>query len=786
MNKKPLLMLVVGLFSTSAFADNLELNPVVVSATRSAINSFDAPAAVDVVDQSAIQDAQWGMLLSESLKRVSGVSALSRNQYAQDPVISIRGFGARSTFGVSGIRLYVDKIPFTMPDGIGQPGNIDFSMVDSVEVLKGPFSSMYGNGSGGVVSMKTIAPPKETEVGGSFAVGSYGTTKESARLAGTINGIGYVFNESVFNTGGYRDNSAAHKKQSTAEVTFDLQNDAHVTILADYMKMRAQDPLGLAGIGSDLVSFNGQKSTGYTGNIGRTGYYTAPNNHTPAFDFSGYINNIPNVLVNPKVAPVAAFGANTRVYRENTQVGINLDYDLNTNNSLNLVLYGGHRNNNQFLSTTTAPYFYGEGSTPRPRGCNINTSPTVGQYCGKDSTISRDFVGLDFNWANNGTVFEHEYKVISGIAYAYMSDARKDVGTGNGVINVDTVAPRDSSVSDMNLNRLETDNSFNLDEYVQGQLALNKQLDLHAGVRNVHSMSIFNPTLPYKGNLTNASYFPKAQSISYSSMQFDNTTPSIGLVWKVQETTNIYADYGKGFQTPNSIQMAYSNGTNGLGPNTALSPSTSDNFELGIKSFINPTTRVNAAIFRIVTGNEIEIASGGAYTVYRNITSDTKRNGFEASVSSQLPNNIDLYGAYTYMDAKFGGDLASTDSALNPIATITKGNKIPGIARNQFYGEASWSYPAWGFRTAVETIVNSRIYANDTNNAYANGYALANLRATFEQKLGQWRLSEFARVENIFDRDYIGAVRINDSNGMYYEAAAGRNYMAGVNATYQF
>jgi iron complex outermembrane receptor protein len=559
-----------------------------------------------------------------------------------------------------------------------------------------------------------------------------------------------------------------------------LQNDAHVTILADYMKMQAQDPLGLAGTGSNLVAFDASKSTGYTQNITGlatpTSLYTPPGGSINPTRFLPYVNNIPSVSANPKAAPVAAFAANTRVYRENTQIGVSLDYELNANNALNLVFYGGHRNNSQFLSTTTTPYFSGEG-TPRPKGCDV--TGTDSQYCGKNSTISRDFVGLDFSWANSGTLFDHQYKVVSGLTYAYMSDARKDVGTGNGVIQSDVTAGRE-----MNLNRLETDNSFNLDEYVQGQLTLNNQLDLHAGIRNVHSMMIFNPTLPNKGGNTS---YPKAQWIKYSSTQFDNTTPSIGLVWKVQETTNIYADYGKGFQTPNSIQMAYAygSGTNtaGLGPNTGLSGSTSDNFELGIKSFINPTTRLNAAIFRVVTANEIEIASGGAYTVYRNITSDTTRNGFEASISSQLVNNFDLYGAYTYMDATFGGNMPNSDL---PSAAITSGNKIPGIAKNQFYGEASWSYPAWGFRTALESLVNSRIYANDTNKAYANGYAIANLRATFEQKVGNWRLSEFARIENIFDRDYIGAVRINDSNGMYYEAGAGWNYMAGVSATYQF
>ena len=737
MNNKLILTLVAGVFAANANAESINLNPLVVSATRSEINSFDAPAAVDVVEQSSIQDAQLGMVLSESLKRVAGVSALSRNQYAQDPVISLRGFGARSTFGVTGIRLYVDGIPLTMPDGIGQPGNIDFEMVKSMEVLKGPFSTMYGNGAGGVISIKTIAPPKDPEISTSFLVGSYGTRKESVQFSGAMNGIGYIFNESNFNTDGYRDHSQAHKKQSTAEITFDLQNDTHVTILANYFKMQAQDPLGLAGQGSDSakIAFDSTKSTGYLA------------------------ANIPNVWLSSKNVPLSAIVTNTRVYRENTQIGINLDHEINENNSVKLIAYAGHRNNNQFLSTTTAPF---PNPTPRgvikPGGCNN------GEYCGKDSTISRDFIGSDLSWTNSGLIIGKNYKLVSGIAYAYMTDERRDIGTSNGVITLTGLAKP---------NRQEVDNTINLDEYFQGQLALNDQLDLHAGIRNVFTTSIFNPT--WHGDQS-----AKAALIKYSSGQFSNTTPSVGILWKVHPSTNFYADYGKGFQTPNSIQMAYKDSLGG-GPNNTLAGSTSDNFELGLKSFINESTRLNAAVFRTVSANEIEIDIGGGYSVYKNIPVDTVRNGLEVSLNAELPNNFGIYGAYTYMDAKFAGNFNSTSLGL-----VNSGNKIPGIFKNQLYGELSWKYSDLGFTTALETIVNSRVYANDTNTAYASGYNITNLRASFKQSIGDWQLSEFARIENIFDRNYISALRINDSSGQFYEAGSGRNYMAGISVAYHF
>ena len=121
----PLCLAISSAFGHSAFADEekvLSLSPVVITATRQAQNSFDLPVAIDVVEEKDLKDGQLQMQLSESLIRVPGITAQNRNQQAQDPQISSRGFGSRSSFGVRGIRIYMDGIPLTMPDGQGQPG----------------------------------------------------------------------------------------------------------------------------------------------------------------------------------------------------------------------------------------------------------------------------------------------------------------------------------------------------------------------------------------------------------------------------------------------------------------------------------------------------------------------------------------------------------------------------------------------------------------------------------------------------------------------------------------
>ena len=160
------------------------IEPIVVTATRVEARAFDLPVAIDSVGATEIQLDQLQINLSESLARVPGLSIQNRWNYAQDLQLSIRGFGARANFGVRGIRLYQDYIPATMPDGQGQTGSFSLASAQRIEVLRGPFSSLYGNAAGGVISVFTEDGPAVPIAGAQLIGGSYGTWNTIAKAAG--------------------------------------------------------------------------------------------------------------------------------------------------------------------------------------------------------------------------------------------------------------------------------------------------------------------------------------------------------------------------------------------------------------------------------------------------------------------------------------------------------------------------------------------------------------------------------------------------------------------------
>ncbi|MGE5161583.1 MAG: TonB-dependent receptor family protein [Betaproteobacteria bacterium] len=221
------------------------LETTVVTATRSERAALDVPASVDVIERSEVRDAQWRVNLSESLARVPGVVALNRQNYAQDLQISIRGFGARSTFGVRGVRLYLDGIPASQPDGQGQVSNFPLDAVDRIEVLRGPFSALYGNSSGGVISMTTRVGPSEPTAEVTAAAGGYGTWRSGLSLAGGDNAASASFDASRFSTEGYREHSQATRDvvnlRAAARTAFgQLRVSVNGLDMPD-----AMDPLGL-------------------------------------------------------------------------------------------------------------------------------------------------------------------------------------------------------------------------------------------------------------------------------------------------------------------------------------------------------------------------------------------------------------------------------------------------------------------------------------------------------------------------------------------------------------
>src|SRR5256886_16938546 len=125
---------------------------VTVTATRVERQSFDLPVSIDPVTARTIGEDRAQVNLSEALNAVPGVVVQNRQNYAQDLQISSRGFGARSTFGVRGLRLIADGIPASMPDGQGQAATFALGSAQRIEGLRGPFSSLYRNAAGGGIS----------------------------------------------------------------------------------------------------------------------------------------------------------------------------------------------------------------------------------------------------------------------------------------------------------------------------------------------------------------------------------------------------------------------------------------------------------------------------------------------------------------------------------------------------------------------------------------------------------------------------------------------------------
>ncbi len=220
------------------------LPAVVVSGSVAERRLDEAPYAASVIDADTLRSAGPMVNLSEALNRVPGLTANNRQNYAQDLQLSSRGFGARATFGVRGLRLYTDGIPATMPDGQGQVTHFDLASAARVEVLRGPFSALYGNSSGGVIALSS-APVRERFAALDLDAGSAGL-RQARLTAGTPFGRGWEARAGVshMEIDGLRPHSAARRMLANGRLAWTGSND-QVLLLLNSIDQRAQDPLGL-------------------------------------------------------------------------------------------------------------------------------------------------------------------------------------------------------------------------------------------------------------------------------------------------------------------------------------------------------------------------------------------------------------------------------------------------------------------------------------------------------------------------------------------------------------
>ncbi len=372
-----------ALFPASACAQTSPPAPavlpgVVVTATRSGEDSLLVPTAIDVIDAAEIQRAQPRINLSESLQRIPGVVARDRQNYAQDLQISIRGFGARSTFGVRGVRLYTDGIPATMPDGQGQVSHFALDLAQRIEVLRGPFSALYGNSSGGVIALYSADAPANPALGFELDAGSHGTSRTSAswRTRWGVDDQGsLVAGLSHLETQGYRRHSRARRSNGQVMLKGELGGDTRFTLLANTLDLQADDPQGLTA-----VELAGDR----------------------------------------RAASPGALNFDTRKTVSQQQVGARVEHALSAQSTLVLASYLGKRRTQQMLSVPVA------AQTGRP----LNGGGAI--------DLDRDYQGLDARWRWSGSIGNQPASLTVGIEYEVSDEQRQGfenfVGSARGVV----------------------------------------------------------------------------------------------------------------------------------------------------------------------------------------------------------------------------------------------------------------------------------------------------------------------------------------------------------------
>src|SRR5690606_5358575 len=193
-----------------------------------------------------------------------------RQHHAHDLQVSSRGFGARAAFGVRGVRLVQDGVPLTMPDGQGQTGLFDLDAAERIEVLRGPFAALYGNSSGGLITLFTEDPPRRPTWRTTANAGSHGSWKLGAGYGDTIGALGLRTDASRFATDGYRDHSRSRRDLAGARLVWSPDSVTSLALNATLLAQPdTQDPLGLTRqqleqdprqAGTGAVAFDTRKS----------------------------------------------------------------------------------------------------------------------------------------------------------------------------------------------------------------------------------------------------------------------------------------------------------------------------------------------------------------------------------------------------------------------------------------------------------------------------------------------------------------------------------------------
>lgn len=673
-----------------------QLREVVVTATRIPERAFDVPASIDSVQVDDPTNDLPGYNLAEYLRTVQGVRATDRGNYSNGEYVSIRGIGGPMP---GGLRFYADGIPATMPDGTSQTSHFSFSSANRIEVLRGPFSALYGNSAGGVVQIFTADGIKPSELLGGIGGGSYGTRRAELGARGKYRGMAYNFDISGFRIDGYRVNSEARQVNGNGKLDFDIGSSGKLILLLNTLAQ--------------------------------------PHSHNPqALTWEEYRTDRRQAS-----RSVRLFDYKEDKTAHQWQTGALYTQGIGDHQSVRALFYYGQRQTDQILTI--------------PVGAQRNPLSSGGVI-----DLFNIYSGTDLRWTWKGDLLNRPFDFSIGLAYDNLASERKGyesfIGDEIGVVGA--------------LRRNELDRIYNVDEYAQGTWRLAQRWSLTLGAR--HSTVDFH---------SHDYYITDRNPDDSGTAAYGATNPVVGLVFRVSPTWHLYASYGHGFDTPTFLQVAY-RPNNGSGLNLGLLPARSHNVELGSKWRFDNGTALDIALFNVNTRDEIGVfASAGGRTTYQNV-GNSRRRGVEVGLHVPLAQLWRMDVAYTYLDATMRngtGNCGGSDGC-----EIPKGARIPGLPQQWVNAQLRWGGDVgWHARLRLEAA--DAAVADSAGTLKAPGYSIMDANAGYVFEAGASEITPFVRIDNMFDRDYIGSVSVNVANGADFEPAPGRTFWVGVSVRFR-
>jgi len=364
--------------------------------------------------------------------------------------------------------------------------------------------------------------------------------------------------------------------------------------------------------------------------------------------------------------------------------------------------------------------------------------------------FDRFFFGGGGQYTYTDTLFGRANRFTAGFDIDIQEDDRQRFLNNTGVKGI------------LTFDQLEEAESYGF--YFRNEFAILDNLELSFGGRyDVLDLSVNDRFL--------------ANADQSSKLEFNEFSPSLGMTWSPRPEIHLYANYATSFETPTFTELA--NPARDTGFNTDLGgfnnvkAQTAVSFEIGLKTTLIENVYFDVAAYTMQVDDEISnVSTTGSRGVFTN--ADTDRSGIEASIAVSLFAGLEWTSAYTYSNFEF-------DSVLANIAW--EGNELPGLPQNQFYTELAYTHDS-GLYLIWDLLYVDKFFANNANTTTNSSSTVANIRAGYKTQLGNWLISPYIGLHNMFDESYNANVRINGFGGRLLEPAPDLNAYGGLTFRY--